>query len=92
MLYVFDQCKQFKRTIPNLIMDDKTLEDIDSDGEDHVYDETCNLCMARPLAPEISEKVKSDVEKRLKQLEEGSEDQYERYEKETVNDFAMSGF
>jgi len=91
MLYIFDRCNQFKRTIPNLVMDEKTLEDIDSDGEDHVYDETCNICMARPIAPEISEKIKSDVEKRLKQLEEGVEDQYERYEKETINDFAMTG-
>ncbi len=27
------------------------MEDIDTTGEDHVYDEACHVCMARPLAP-----------------------------------------
>lgn len=33
--YVFTNCKHFIRTIPLLIYDDKKVEDVDSDGEDH---------------------------------------------------------
>lgn len=33
--YCFSNCKHFIRTIPLLIYDDKKVEDIDSDGEDH---------------------------------------------------------
>lgn len=50
MLYVYDSCKDgFIRTIPNLIMDERNIEDVDTTGEDHVYDEACLICMARPV-------------------------------------------
>ena len=39
MLYVFDTCKHFIRTVPNLVYDETDVEDIDTDGEDHIYDE-----------------------------------------------------
>ena len=52
MLFVYDTCKQFIRTIPNLVMDDNDIEDIDTDTEDHIYDEAALVCMARPLAME----------------------------------------
>ncbi|MFZ5811102.1 MAG: terminase large subunit domain-containing protein [Thermodesulfobacteriota bacterium] len=51
MLQVYDSCEHFIRTIPLLIADRRNLEDIDTTGEDHVYDEACHVCMARPLAP-----------------------------------------
>lgn len=35
MMYVFDNCKAFRRTIPLLVYDDHMPEDLDSDGEDH---------------------------------------------------------
>lgn len=35
MLYVFNTCKHFIRTVPNLVYDEKDVEDIDTDGEDH---------------------------------------------------------
>lgn len=49
MLYVFDTCKAFIRTIPLLCYDDHIPEDIDTDGEDHVADETRYFCMLNPL-------------------------------------------
>ena len=51
MLYVFTTCRDFIRTIPALAYDDKKVEDIDTAGEDHIYDETRYFLMARPIAP-----------------------------------------
>lgn len=49
MLYVFDCCRDFIRTIPSLVYDSCFVEDIDTDGEDHIYDETRYMCMFRPI-------------------------------------------
>lgn len=38
-LFIFSICEQFKRTVPVLPRSDKDLDDVDSDAEDHVYDE-----------------------------------------------------
>lgn len=51
MLYVFNTCKHFIRTVPNLVYDEKDVEDIDTDGEDHIYDELRYVCMRNPIAP-----------------------------------------
>ena len=51
MFYVFKSCKDFIRTIPNLVYDDKKVEDIDTEGEDHCYDEQRYLFMEHPLNP-----------------------------------------
>ncbi len=50
MLVVYEACRDFIRTIPLLATDRRNVEDIDTTGEDHVYDEACHVCMARPLA------------------------------------------
>ncbi len=50
MLYVFEGCKAFIRTIPLLCYDDHIPEDLDTDGEDHVADECRYFCMTHPLA------------------------------------------
>ena len=39
-LYVFETCRHFIRTIPVLPRDTKDPDDVDSDAEDHVADET----------------------------------------------------
>jgi hypothetical protein len=51
MLYVFETCTDFIRTIPALAYDAKKVEDIDTAGEDHIYDETRYFLMSRPIAP-----------------------------------------
>lgn len=40
-LRFFDRCKHAIRTIPALERDDKNVEDVDTDGEDHAYDAIC---------------------------------------------------
>ena len=51
MLYVFKNCRAFIRTMPLLQYDEHRPEDLDTDGEDHVADETRYFCMTRPIAP-----------------------------------------
>ena len=50
-LYVFDNCRAFIRTIPLLQFDPNRPEDLDTEGEDHVADETRYFCMSRPVRP-----------------------------------------
>jgi hypothetical protein len=46
-MYVFDTCRAgFIRTVPALQRDSKKTDDVDSDGEDHVADETRYRVMA----------------------------------------------
>lgn len=49
MLQVYENCDQFIRTIPNLTTDKNNPEEIDDKGEDHVFDESCHIFMARPI-------------------------------------------
>lgn len=58
MMYVFKNCKGFIRTIPQLMYDEHKVEDIDTDGEDHIADETRYVCMSRPIKPR--EKIPHD--------------------------------
>lgn len=51
MLYVFSTCKHFRRTVPNLTYDEVDPEDVDTDGEDHIYDMTRYVAMENPIAP-----------------------------------------
>lgn len=51
MFYCFNTCKHFLRTIPNLVYDETKVEDIDTDGEDHIYDECRYVFMQRPITP-----------------------------------------
>lgn len=50
MMYVFDCCKAFIRTMPLLVYDEHIPEDVDTDGEDHVADEVRYMCMLNPIA------------------------------------------
>lgn len=40
MIYIFSTCKEFIRTIPNLVYSEKKVEDVDTETEDHIYDES----------------------------------------------------
>lgn len=56
MFQVFNTCKHFIRTVPALVYDDVKVEDIDSDNEDHIYDEWRYVMMEHPINPRRSEK------------------------------------
>ncbi len=56
MMYVFNTCKGFIRTIPELKFSNSSPEDLDTTGEDHIADEVRYMCMARPITPVIKKK------------------------------------
>ena len=51
MLQVFNTCKHFIRTLPNLVYDESNVEDIDTRQEDHIYDECRYVLMENPISP-----------------------------------------
>lgn len=53
MMYIFKNCKAFIRTIPLLQFDDHKVEDLDTEGEDHVADEVRYFLMSRPIKPRV---------------------------------------
>ena len=54
MMYVFNTCRAFLRTVPALLFSDSEAEDLDTKQEDHVADECRDFCLSRPIAPRRS--------------------------------------
>jgi len=84
MLQVYASCNHFIRTIPALILDENNIEDIDTDSEDHVFDEACHIMMQRPVKaeknvtqtrkqPSINEVVKLEREQIWQEVIEAEE-------------------
>lgn len=68
MLLFFNTCKHTIRTVPNMVLDDRNLEDVDTTLEDHAYDETRYACMSRPVAPARKTDLESKVQRHKKKL------------------------
>lgn len=51
MYYVFRSCRDYIRTTPNLVYSEKNVEDIDTEGEDHIYDESRYAIMKNQIPP-----------------------------------------
>lgn len=45
-LYFFSNCRQAIRTIPSLVHSETMVEDLDTDGEDHIADMLRYVCCA----------------------------------------------
>ena len=43
--FVFDTCKQFTETVPSIPRDQRDMDDVDTDAEDHIADESRYRCM-----------------------------------------------
>ena len=67
MFQVFNTCKEFIRTFPMLVYSTKHPEDIDTDMEDHIYDECRYVLMDRPIAPRANVLQKIDLDDPLNQ-------------------------
>lgn len=77
MMYIFNTCEAFIRTVPTLQYSETHPEDLDTTGEDHVADEARYFCMSRPLKPRVNHKkgvIRDDP------LDLYSEKKYGRYE------------
>lgn len=57
LLQVFNTCKQTIRTLPALVYDEKNIEDIDTDGEDHIYDALRYGLMEYAVAPRKAKEI-----------------------------------
>ncbi len=68
MMMIYRTCKDFIRTIPALCMDEDNPEDIDSSMEDHIYDESCHICMARPISMEAKKPRVPETDVRIDRL------------------------
>jgi hypothetical protein len=51
MLYIFETCPNFIRTVPVLQHDPRRAEDVDTTSNDHIADMTRYACMSRPWVP-----------------------------------------
>jgi hypothetical protein len=67
MFQVFNTCKHFIRTFPMLIYSERHPEDIETDMEDHIYDECRYVLMDRPIAPRANILQKIDYDDPLNQ-------------------------
>ena len=80
MLYVFNTCKHFIRTVPNLVYDETDVEDVDTDGEDHIYDSLRYVAMENPIAPRRNMiEVKDMRDDPLNLYEDQKKADYDRY-------------
>ena len=57
MMYVFENCKAFIRTMPQMMYSETRPEDLDTELEDHVADEVRYMCMSRPISPRMPQKA-----------------------------------
>ncbi len=53
-LFIFDTCRQFIRTVPCAPRDDRDMDDINSDAEDHIADEARYRCLAKKSSLSIT--------------------------------------
>ena len=74
MLYATRNCHDgFWRTMPDLVMDSADTEDVDTDNEDHCYDDARYACMSRSwVSPGKEQKPKVDRWLRFEEKDEAT--------------------
>lgn len=50
MFQVFNTCRGFLRTVPSLVYSQKNVEDVETEMEDHIYDECRYVLMENPIS------------------------------------------
>jgi len=79
MLMVYEECDQFIRTIPDIVVHPNNPEDVDDKGEDHIYDEACHFAMARPIELRIPAPAMTQAQAHIAMIEKPIADTaYER--------------
>ncbi len=74
-MYIFENCKAFRRTIPLMMFSETKPEDLDTKLEDHCPDEVRYMCMSKPIKPIIPVERKPIISDPLDMFN----DQYRRY-------------
>lgn len=67
MMMIYNTCERFIEMIPPLCLDEDKIEDIDTDQEDHIYDEACMICLARPMGVS-DDKVEAIAREKAKEV------------------------
>lgn len=88
MMQIYNTCHQFIRTIPNLITDPNNIEDIETDGEDHIYDEASHIVMARPIGSVQTGMSGETPKKGVPTIEDVAKQDREEAWKEAMGDIA----
>ena len=57
LFQVFNTCRDFIRTIPAMVHDEKKVEDMDTTLEDHIADEVRYVAMENPITPRMPAKA-----------------------------------
>ena len=57
-IYFTENCNYSIATLPPLKRDDKNIEDVDTEAEDHIYDEVRYTCLFMPRKPATSKNLK----------------------------------
>ena len=60
-LYVFNTCVNTIRTLPQLVYSNTHTEDVDTEGEDHIYDALRYFLMTVPIASEPPKKEEKKI-------------------------------
>lgn len=92
MLRVYSTCKHFIRTVPALCMDEMKPEDIDTDQEDHIFDEACHIVMARPLAIDGNKQHTRSVDRRIDELTKTKTDDVDILQRENELAYREIGY
>lgn len=77
MLQVFSICPHTIRTLPALTYDTARPEDVNTRGEDHIYDMVRYVCMENPITPPVSPPAAGKRERGP--LDTGEKEQEEDY-------------
>jgi hypothetical protein len=70
-LYIFETCGNLIRTLPSLVYDDRKVEDLDTDGEDHLAD-ALRYAMMHTYAPSRPEPKKTLYQRELEKIQQPS--------------------
>jgi len=77
MFYITDNCTQFWRTVPPLVLDELHPEKgPDEKQENHVWDEVCYACMSRPFIRTKDQRIINEFHRKRRENNMVKEDPY----------------
>jgi len=78
-MYIFENCTDTIRTIPGLVHDDHKVEDVDTDGEDHLADEDRYVFM-HTVSASVPIRPKTEQQKFIEKITSGAHDEDKPWE------------
>lgn len=75
-LFVFDTCTETIRTLPSLVHDENNIEDVNTEGEDHLED-AIRYCLNHTVAAHRPSRELSEQERFIEKITSGGDDRRE---------------